>query len=55
MGLLESDGNYATHLKVRFGALSVNSAQVLEGLKPGDKIILSDTTEYDRYDRLRLK
>ena len=52
---IESDGNYATHVKVRFGALSVNSAQVLEGLKPGDKIILSDTTEYDRYNRLRLK
>jgi beta-lactamase regulating signal transducer with metallopeptidase domain len=52
---LESDGNYATRVKVRFGASSLTSAQVLEGLKPGDKVTLSDTSQYDRYDRLRLK
>ena len=32
---LESDGIHATRVKVRFGALSVNSVQIIEGLKPG--------------------
>jgi len=52
---LDPDGKHATRVKVRFGAASVNSIQVLDGLKPGDKVILSDTSEYDRFDRLRLK
>ena len=52
---LDPDGKHAARVKVRFGATSVTSIQILDGLKPGDKVILSDTTEYDRYDRLRLK
>jgi beta-lactamase regulating signal transducer with metallopeptidase domain len=52
---IEPDGNHARQVKVRFGALSVNTAQVLEGLQPGDRVIISDMTPYDRYDRVRLE
>jgi len=52
---LDPDGEHATRVKVRFGETSVNSIQILDGLKLGDKVILSDTSEYDRFERLRLK
>ena len=29
--------------------------EILEGLKPGDKVILSDMSAWDAYDRVRLK
>jgi len=29
--------------------------QVLRGLKAGDKVILSDTSQWDKYDRIKLK
>jgi hypothetical protein len=52
---LESDGQHSMRVKVRFGASSVNKMQVLEGLQPGDRVILSDMAKYDGYDRVRLK
>jgi hypothetical protein len=52
---VESDGSHATRVRVRFGAASVNSIQILEGLQPGDHVILSDMSKYDGYDRIRLK
>jgi hypothetical protein len=52
---VEPDGNYARCVKVRFGASSVTSMQVLEGLRPGDRIILSDMTRYHGHDRIRLQ
>ncbi|QOY88030.1 M56 family metallopeptidase [Paludibaculum fermentans] len=51
----EADRKSATRVKVRFGAASINSIQVLEGLQPGDRIILSDTTKFKGYDRVRLE
>jgi HlyD family secretion protein len=52
---LESDGSHAQRVKVRFGASSVSSLQILEGLQPGDHVILSDMTKYDGSDRIRLE
>ena len=53
---VESDGSsHAKRVKVRFGAASVNSIQILEGLQPGDRVILSDMSKYHGYDRLLLK
>jgi beta-lactamase regulating signal transducer with metallopeptidase domain len=52
---LEPDGNHARQVKVRFGAPSVNTIQVLEGLQPGDRVILSDMAPYSNYDRVRLE
>lgn len=52
---LDPDRKSATRVKVRFGAVSVNTLQVLDGLQPGDRVILSDMTKYDVHDRIRLE
>ncbi|HEV2379808.1 MAG TPA: M56 family metallopeptidase [Terriglobia bacterium] len=52
---VESDGSHAKRVKVRFGAISYNAAQILEGLQPGERVILSDMSKYDGYDRVHLK
>ena len=52
---VNSDGDEATRIKVRLGKSSVSTVQVLEGLRPGDHVILSDMSAWDSYDRVRLK
>lgn len=52
---LESDGKGATRVQVRLGVSSVNAVQIMAGLKPGDKVILSDMTQWDNTDRVRIK
>ncbi len=51
---LEPDGKYANKTKVTFGRSSVNTIEVKDGLQVGDKVILSDMSAYDSYDRIRL-
>jgi HlyD family secretion protein len=51
---LDPDGRAATLVQVRFGRASVNTIEVLEGLREGDRVILSDTSQWDSYDRIRL-
>ncbi len=52
---LVEDGNYAERVSVQLGASSVNQIQVLEGLEPGDVVILSPMDQWDGYDRVRLR
>ena len=52
---VNGEGDDAQRVKVRLGKSSVNTVQVLEGLKPGDRVILSDMSAWDAYDRVRLK
>ena len=52
---VNEDGDEAVRVKVRLGKSSVNTVEILEGLKPGDKVILSDMSAWDAYDRVRLK
>lgn len=52
---LEPDGKQAVRTKVRFGKSSVNVIQVLTGLQPGDKVILSDTSAVNEPERIDLK
>jgi len=52
---LDPDGQFFSRVKVRFGRTSVNTIQILEGLEVGDRVILSDTSAYARYNRLRLQ
>jgi HlyD family secretion protein len=49
------DGTTAERVKVKLGRSSVNTIEVLSGLKVGDQVILSDMSAYDAYDRIRLK
>ncbi|MDP2874759.1 MAG: HlyD family efflux transporter periplasmic adaptor subunit, partial [Holophaga sp.] len=48
---LNPEGTEATRIKVKLGRASVSTVEILEGLKEGDQIILSDTSQYDAVDR----
>jgi HlyD family secretion protein len=52
---LEVDQVHASRVKVRLGRSSVSTVEVLEGLKPGDQVVLSDTSAWDAHDRIRLE
>jgi HlyD family secretion protein len=49
------DGVTAERVQVKLGRSSVNTIEILSGLKVGDQVILSDMSAYDAYDRIRLK
>lgn len=51
---VSEDGSAAERVDVTFGLSSVSHIQVLSGLEAGDKVILSDTSSYDDYERLRI-
>jgi HlyD family secretion protein len=51
---LESDGVAAVRVRVTLGRSSVNTVEILGGLKEGDQVILSDVSRWDQYDRIRL-
>lgn len=48
------NGKAAIRVPVRLGRASVNTMEVLDGLRVGDEVILSDTSQYDGFDRIRL-
>ncbi len=48
-------GRFAIRSRVQFGRTSVSTIEVLEGLEVGDEIILSDMSQWDGCDRIRLK
>ena len=52
---IEPDGKTGVRVPVKVGRASVNSIQVLEGLKEGDTVILSDMSRYDNTDRIKLE
>jgi hypothetical protein len=52
---LSADGTTAVKVPVKVGRASVNSIQVLEGLQPGDTVVLSDMSRWDANDRLRIE
>ena len=52
---LETDGKGAARVPVKVGRASVNSIQIMEGLKEGDMVILSDMSRWDNTDRIRLE
>jgi HlyD family secretion protein len=52
---LEPDGNNALRAQVKLGRSSVNTVEILQGLKEGDQVILSDMSRWDSYDRVRLE
>ena len=51
---IDPDGKGAQRVQVRFGRHSVNTIEVVEGLRVGDKVILSDMSAWDAHDRVRL-
>ena len=51
---LEDGGKTAVRVQVKLGRTSVNTIEVLDGLKEGDRVILSDTSAWDNAERIRL-
>ncbi len=52
---LEPDGHSAKKVPVQFGATSVNLIEIKTGLQPGDKVILSDMSQYDEVAAIVLR
>ena len=52
---LDPDGATARRVQVRLGRSSVNTIEVIQGLSVGDKVIVSDVSQWDGSDRLRVK
>jgi HlyD family secretion protein len=44
----------ATRRKIRTGGTSVSEVEILEGLSAGDRIIVSNLSEFERVERIRL-
>jgi HlyD family secretion protein len=51
---LDPDGKGANRVQVKLGRASVGTIEVLDGLRVGDQVILSDMAQWDAYDRIRL-
>jgi hypothetical protein len=52
---LDPDGKTAQRVQVQLGVGSVNTVEVKKGLVPGEKVIISDVSQWDAQDRLRIK
>lgn len=48
-------GSYATRVTVQVGSTSVTKIEIRRGLAVGDMVILSDMSQWDNVDRVRLK
>ena len=57
MGLfkLAGDQMHASRVQVRVGKVSVSTIEIRSGLGEGDKVVLSDMSAWDAYDRIRLE
>lgn len=51
---LDPSGTYAYRTRVKLGRGSVNLIEIESGLRPGDRVILSDMSQWDGSDRIRL-
>ena len=52
---LDATGSEATRVQVTLGRSSVNTIEIVSGLQAGDRVILSDMSAWDAFERVRLK
>jgi HlyD family secretion protein len=52
---LDSDGETVSRVAAEFGSSSVHTIEVITGLREGDQIVVSDTTRWKSFDRIKLK
>lgn len=52
---VEPDGGYATRVNVQIGRASATTVELLAGLAEGDRVIISDMSNWDARDRLKLE
>jgi len=50
-----NDSGEAIRTQVQLGRSSVNTIEIIQGLQPGDQVILSDMSQWEANDRIRLK
>lgn len=51
---LDAQGEYAERVNVDLGKVSVNHVQIVDGLREGDQIITSDSSDWQDHDRILL-
>ncbi len=51
---LDPNSDDAVRTRVSLGRSSVSFIEVLDGLQPGDQVVLSDMSQWDAFDRVRL-
>lgn len=49
------NGHYAVLTTVQLGRTSVNTVEIVSGLQPGDRVILSDMQQFENATRVRIK
>ena len=49
------DGQDAARTQVKLGRTSVSTVEILNGLREGDQVIISDTSSMDNYNQIRLR
>jgi HlyD family secretion protein len=52
---LEPDGKTASRVQITIGRSSVSNVEILQGLKEGDEVVLSDMSRWEQYERIRLE
>ena len=52
---LVEDGNEAQRVMVELGNTSIDGVEIVSGLQPGDRVIVSDMSTWSKYDRLLVK
>ena len=55
MFVLSPDGSEAERRTVKLGRTSVSTVEILEGLREGEQVIISDTAQYDSYNRILIR
>jgi HlyD family secretion protein len=52
---LVEDGNEAQRVMVDLGNTSIDGVEIVSGLQPGDRVIVSDMSTWSKYDRVLVK
>jgi hypothetical protein len=50
-----ADDGEAVRVQVILGRASVNTVEIVQGLRVGDQVVLSDMSAWDNFDRIRLR
>jgi HlyD family secretion protein len=52
---MPGESGSAGRVQVKLGRSSVNTVEILSGLKAGDRVVLSDMSAWDTFDRSQLR
>jgi multidrug efflux pump subunit AcrA (membrane-fusion protein) len=52
---VSGDGTEAHRINVQLGRVSEDGTEIVSGLAPGDRVIVSDMSTWNRYDQVRLQ